>query len=61
MEAEWTPRDRNQEADDLSNLLTSGFDPDKEVKLDLRGQSWLVLPSVLEAGQKFYEQKALET
>ena len=32
MEAEWTPRDRNQEANDLSNLLTSGFDPDKEVK-----------------------------
>ena len=38
MEAEWTPRDRNQEADDLSNLLTGGFDPDKEVKLDLRAK-----------------------
>ena len=38
MEAEWTPRDRNQEADDLSNLSTGGFDPDKEVKLDFRAK-----------------------
>ena len=61
MEAEWTPRDRNQEADDLSNLQTSGFDSDKEVKLNLREQDWLVLPSLLEAGQKFHEQKAMES
>ena len=26
MEAEWIPRDPNQEADDLSNLEASGFD-----------------------------------
>ena len=31
MEAEWTPRDRKQEADDLSNLRTSRLDPEKEV------------------------------
>ena len=60
MEAEWTPRDRNQEADDLSNLLTSSFDPDKEVKLNLTGQSWLVLPALLEAGQKFHDRKTQE-
>ena len=32
MDVEWTPREGNQEADDLSNLLTSTFDPRKEVK-----------------------------
>ena len=37
MEAEWTPRDRNQEADDLSNLRTSSLDPNKEVKVNLNG------------------------
>ena len=41
VEAEWTPRDRNQEADDPSNLRTNGFDPHKEVKFDLKGQRWL--------------------
>ena len=60
MEAEWTPRERNQEADDLSNLLTSSFDPHKEVKINLKGQSWLVLPELLTAGQQFQEQKLRE-
>ena len=32
--------------------LTSSFDPDKEVKRDLRGRSWLVLRSLMEAEQK---------
>ena len=57
MEVEWTPRERNQEADDLSNLLTSSFDHHKEVKINLKGQSWLVLPELLAAGQQFHEQK----
>ena len=41
MEAEWTPGDRNQETDDLSNLQTRSFDPTKKVNLDLKGQSLL--------------------
>ena len=60
MEGEWTPRERNQEADDLSNLRASNFDPSKEVKMELEGQSWLVLPALLQSGQKFQEQKELE-
>ena len=60
MEAEWTPRERNQEADDLSKLLTSNFGPSKEVKMELERQSWLVLPALLQSGQKFQKQKELE-
>ena len=60
VEAEWTPRERNQEADDLSNLRTSNFDPSKEVKMELEGQSWLVLPALLQSGQKFQAQEELE-
>ena len=60
LEAEWTPRDRNQEADDLSNLRTSSFDPSKEVKVNLNGRGWLVLPMLLEAGQSFHVQKLAE-
>ena len=37
MEAQRTPRDRNHEADDLSNFRTGGFDPENEVKVDLGG------------------------
>ena len=54
------PRDRNQEADDLSNLRTSGFDPTKEVKINLNGRGWLVLPILLKAGQSFHVQKLAE-
>ena len=60
MEAEWTPRDRNQEADDLSNLRTSSFDPSKEVKINLNGRGWVVLPMLLEAGQSFHVQQLAE-
>ena len=56
VQAEWTPREKNQEADDLSNLLTKNFDPSKE----LEGQSWLVLPDLLRSGQKLQDQKELE-
>ena len=47
MAVECTLRERNQEADDLSNLLTSSFH--KQVKINLKGQSWLVLPQLMEA------------
>ena len=57
MEAEWTPRDRNQEADDFSNLLTSNFDPGKEVQVKLEDQKWLVLPELLQSGQQFQEKE----
>ena len=60
LEAQWTPRDRNQEAADLSNFRTDGFDPENEVKVDLEDRSWIVMPQLLESGQKFYEEKQRE-
>ena len=60
MEAQWTPRDRNREADDLSNLRTESFDPENEVKVNLEDQSWFVMPQLLESGQKFHEEKQRE-
>ena len=39
----------------------SSFDPQKEVKINLKGQSWWpVLPELLEVGQQFHEQRARE-
>ena len=60
MEAQWTLRDRNQEADDLSNLRTDGFDPENEVKVVLEVRSWFVMPQLLESGQNFHEEKQRE-
>ena len=59
-EADWTPRDRNQEADDLSNLLTTNFAPGKEVREELEDQKWLVLPELLQSGQQIQEKMELE-
>ena len=42
MEAQWTPRDWNQEADDQSKIRTEGHDPENEVKVDLEDRSWFV-------------------
>ena len=47
LEAQWTPRDRNQEADRLSNLNTQGFDPNLEIKLELKGSALDCAPGAL--------------
>ena len=60
MEAELTPKDRNQEAGDLSNLLTSNFDAGKEVQVKLEDQKWLVLREPLQSGQQFQEKELEE-
>ena len=57
LEAQWTPKDPNQEADRLSNLDTKGFNPELEIKLELKDQPWIVLQELLRAGEKFQEAK----
>ena len=53
---QWAPRTHNQEADDLSNALTVGFDPAKEIKLrDVNDLPWLILPEFMRHGQDFYD------
>ena len=60
MKAQWSPRERNQEADDLSNLRTDGSDPENEVKVDFEDRSWFVMPQLLESGRNFHEKKQRE-
>ena len=53
---QWAPRTHNQEADDLSNSLTGGFDPAQEIKLkDVNDLPWLILPEFMRHGQDFYD------
>ena len=50
----WTPRELNQEADDLSNLRTGSFDESLRVPIDLVNSGWLVLDRTLEQGRDFF-------
>jgi len=54
----WAPRDVNQEADDLSNGLFSGFSPDLRVPMIMEEMKWEVLPSLLRDGEEFYKELA---
>ena len=53
----WAPRTHNQEADDLSNAVETGFDPAKRVEVSaLADLPWLVLPEFMEEGRKFFDE-----
>ena len=52
MDVKWVPRERNQEADDLSNGQTSAFSTELEGKAEFERISWLVLPKLLKTGQQ---------
>ena len=51
---EWVPRGSNAEADRLADGRFDGFSPDLRVHADLSSVKWLVLPALLESGEKFY-------
>ena len=53
---EWIPREANREADRLADGEWEGFDVAHSVHVDFEQVSWLVLPELLSAGQKFYAE-----
>ncbi len=53
LELAWAPRELNQEADALSNGVTSGFDDRLRVDVNLGATPWLILDRILIAGQDF--------
>jgi hypothetical protein len=56
LDLEWTRRDKNQEADALTNWDFRGFDPRKRVLVDPTNLPWLVLPEVLRASTEMFEK-----
>ncbi len=50
---DWSPRELNAEADDLSNHITSAFNPDHRIALELNNLPWLVLPGLMREGAAF--------
>ena len=57
LDLEWINRERNVEADDLSNGDWSKFDLSKREEIDLRGRhKWKILGEMQEESQRLYEE-----
>ena len=56
LELLWSPREVNQEADDLSNGKVDAFDPKLEKKLDPITFPWIVLNEATREGMDFYSK-----
>jgi len=54
LELNWIPREENQEADDLSNLKSSAFDPARRVPIEVASIPWLVLDKALPEGAAYF-------
>ncbi len=56
MQAAWTPRELNREADALSNGDTSGFAEEYRIHIDPLEVQWRVLDDVMAEGVRYYEE-----
>jgi len=55
MHLAWRRRDRNVEADDLSNNIFDKFDVDKRINVKFDDLKWEVLETMMKTGQSLYE------
>ncbi len=53
----WTPREENGEADQLSNGITTGFDPELRIVVKPELIKWLVLDKLMEHALEFERSK----
>ena len=58
---EWAPREQNREADCLADGDFTGFSGHLRVQASLEEIRWVVLPGLLRAGAKFYEEAKRRT
>ena len=52
---QWQPREFNKEADDLSNGVVEGFDPDRRAVKDFGAIKWLILDNMMKFGLEFHD------
>jgi len=52
----WTPRDQNEEADDLTNEKFGRFSPSLRIKVNLETISWKILPEMLAVSEDLYKR-----
>ena len=54
MNAQWTPREFNAEADALTNDDFSGFSMDRRIKVDVAELEWIHLTKMETLAKEFY-------
>ena len=59
LDLEWRRRDRNQDADDLTECRFDKFSGEHRVRMDISSMPWLVLYEMLEAGRVLEEARVL--
>ena len=52
----WAPRDQNEEADALTNLHFSEFDPALRVVVDPADIQWLIMNRMMDVAEDLYKQ-----
>ena len=52
----WTPRDQNEEADDLTNGRFGRFDLKRRIEVQLEKLQWIVLPEMLALSEHLYKE-----
>ncbi len=57
LDLEWVPRDANEEADALSRGVTTGFNPEHRVHLDVKNLPLHVMEPMMRQGQEFQIMK----
>ncbi len=56
----WAPREKNAEADDITNAVVSAFDPRRRVRVDPLNAPWIYLPQLLVEATAFKAQAAID-
>ena len=51
---DWAPRDHNEEADALTNLDFSGFDPARRVEIVLESIPWIAMDSYMKVAEEMH-------
>jgi hypothetical protein len=55
---EWSPREVNQQADDLTNEKFDEFELSRRLEVDFDRLPWKYLPQAMREGMEFYEESA---
>jgi hypothetical protein len=55
---EWSPREVNQQADDLTNEKFDEFEMSRRLEVDFDRLPWKYLPQAMREGMEFYEESA---
>ena len=60
LDLEWTPREQNEAADDLTNMNYGRFDPALRIQVDIAALQFIVLTEFMKIAEKLHEDITTE-